>query len=464
MNETSSASAVVKKVEKEVKGMKIISDESLDQLVLEPYVGSKPSFATSVIKSYSKTPNESISSYMSPILPVLPYGSTSTPCSKQTASVSHPDLNASLNDSVFCCNVKHRSVDFFASSFDDKMGRNINDAAMSTDLFDSRELNCKDNAIIPDNLVLSDMSGIKSVADLSMNMPTSSAVRSKNFSQGLDENASECDLDKLGAHRMNSFEVMSESKEGSSNHETFDKAITSTLRNLRISMPNVNDGSNAQTNSFHSDSCQSEIDIVNRSVMLKHELKDHCSIESSELSLRKCNISHATSTKDVNDLLGTQGLQDCRVLMYRCDDVPASSGNYRIESDTHPVGSTNLMDLNQSQTSMNNYAKHRKSSLTKNISQECVILKPGKHWRRSLSILARGRSSVGETSVNGRKSLSCDDAKTRGKLYESTVSSIHQMQSTIGEFVAPFVMSFPVSSWALLLFSAIWLLYPRLYS
>lgn len=458
INKSSSNSIVVEKGETKTTKMKPMSDKSIEQLILEPYVGSKLSNATGVIKPYSKTPRKTISSYLSPILPVLPHGSTSTPCVKQTSSFVHPscssgrsqDQNESLNDSVFCFDEKHLSTDLFASSSDEKMGRNSNDAAISTDLPHLRDKNCKDSELIPDNLLLSDISGIESAAETSLNLQTSHAVRFKTCSQDSNERESVCDLDKFGTDCMNSSEVMSMRKEDLSYQEIPDEAITSTLRNLRISMPIGVDGCSAQTNSSFSAACIPEVVNVSGSAPLKHKLKDHYSIEGSELSLHKSDLTHVTSMKDVNDQLCTHGLQECKVLLYRCDDVvPACSKNADIESDSHPanhgpVGSVDLKDLNRSPATLSNFAKPRKSSLNKNFSQEAVVLKPGKHWRRSISILAKVRSSLGEISVDGRKSLSCDDSKVRGKRYESTVSSIVEMQSTIGEFVALFVLCFPV--------------------
>ncbi|XP_026280322.1 uncharacterized protein LOC113207823 [Frankliniella occidentalis] len=70
----------------------------------------------------------------------------------------------------------------------------------------------------------------------------------------------------------------------------------------------------------------------------------------------------------------------------------------------------------------------RPSNCRLSINPETIVLKPGKQWRRSLSILSKIRTSAGELSGCNRESLSSEDTKLKGKLWESAVHSVVQLQ------------------------------------
>ncbi|KAK3908485.1 Putative serine/threonine-protein kinase haspin-like protein [Frankliniella fusca] len=157
------------------------------------------------------------------------------------------------------------------------------------------------------------------------------------------------------------------------------------------------------------------------------------------------NNSHANvQTNSLSSLNSTENNVptnfNCQVVLRRCDSLAPVVPKVTITSEeveTKACDNLNCMVVLErcnipKQTVRNSFAKFSMSRLSQNyqpsIQPETVFLKPGKQWRRSLSILSRIRLSAGAMSKSVKESISPDTSKLKGKLWESAVHSVVQLQ------------------------------------
>lgn len=163
------------------------------------------------------------------------------------------------------------------------------------------------------------------------------------------------------------------------------------------------------------------------------------SVRECRVELQRCEIPQKTedNKKPHTEL-------ECRVILSRCDELESKCRTDTMLSEdillcesrvvsgslSQPLSpksdhTEKLELLSDSIIVMNDLRESQNFRRQSNI-QEVVALKPGKQWRRSLSILSKIRSS-GEFPV--------DDSRAKGKLWESTVNTVIQMQSTRGQSI-----------------------------
>ncbi|XP_034235279.1 uncharacterized protein LOC117641772 [Thrips palmi] len=117
---------------------------------------------------------------------------------------------------------------------------------------------------------------------------------------------------------------------------------------------------------------------------------------------------------------------DCKITLTRCDNVEKDNSEFSSTAICSPSGSL-IPEANcESFVGLSCARPDERRSTT----PEPVVLKPGKHWRRSLSILTKFRNSLDEPS--SRKSL---EGKSKGKLWESSVNSLMQLQPNREEVI-----------------------------
>lgn len=158
-------------------------------------------------------------------------------------------------------------------------------------------------------------------------------------------------------------------------------------------------------------------------------------LESEESKALRASVYRETAKYENNKPMNDPRIpSECKVLLSRCDDpilnayeiVPNSECTFEVTA----VPSFSLMEETKHE-SVATLCVRPSQIIRHSTTPEPVVLKPGKHWRRSLSILSKIRTSMGESGC--RKSLAFNESKSKGKLWESSVNSLIQLQSNKGK-------------------------------